>query len=321
MASNYTIYTGHVWRDYGSNKWILTLSGIKAGALQSAIPIFIALVGPFTWILVKYPWFRNSVLRQQRRNTFKPYYYRQKQVLLRNSAGDLGTIMDAGSLLNTWRKGDLRDQLFRTGPLLIVAFIFFWAWQAIGVISFFIWQYTPPPIGLIRSSSCGYNVLDGPPAELPFRRTGLSQTIQAETYVTQCYGSSSSGACNVFATQALTYNTSDGICPFDSADICISTNSTPFQLDSGLIDSHIGLGINAPPKNRVTYQKITTCSPIHSTQFARIVWANTTDEADYWPPETQLQQFYFGPIEGTNVSYTFEYSDWAPLDGFGYDLE
>lgn len=220
-----------------------------------------------------------------------------------------------------WRKGNFRGQLFRTGPLLIVAIVFFCAWQVIGVVSFFIWQATPPPVALIRSSSCGYNILDGPAAELAFRRVGLSETIQAETYVTQCYGSSASGACDVFANQSLAYNTSDGACPFESTDICISTNSTPIKLDSGLIDSHIGLGINAPPKDRVTYQKVTTCSPIHSTQFAEIVDANTTDEAYFWPPDTQLQQFYYGPIRGVNASYTFEYSTWAPVDGFGYDLK
>ena len=114
-------------------------------------------------------------------------------------------------------------------------------------MSFFIWQ-TTPSVALIRSSSCGYNILDGPAAELPFRRIGLSQTIQAETYVTQCYGSSSSGACNVFAKKNLAYNTSDEVCPFESSDICISTNSTPIRLDSGLINSHNDLGINALPK-------------------------------------------------------------------------
>lgn len=320
MSSNYTIYTRHIWTEFGSNKWILTLDGRQAGTLQSAIPIFISLVGPLTWILVKYPWFRMSVLRKQRRRPFKPYYYRQKQVLLRNSTGDLGTFFDAVRLFKAWHEGNIRGQLWRTSPLVFVALFFFCAWQVIGVVSFFIWQ-TTPSLALIRSSSCGYNILDGPAAELPFRRIGLSQTIQAETYVSQCYGLSSSGACNVFAKQALTYNTSDGVCPFESADICISTNSTPIQLDSALIDSHIDLGINAPPKNRVTYQKVAVCSPIHSTKFAQIVWANTTDEASLWPPDTQLQQFYYGPIRGLNTSYTFEYSDWAPSDGFGYDLE
>ena len=320
MSSNYTIYTGHVWTEFGTNKWILTLDGRQAGVLQSIIPIFISLVGPLTWIMVKYPWFRKSVLRKQRSRPFKPYYYRQKQVLLRNSAGDMGTFFDVAGLFRAWHKNNIRGQLWRTGPLLVVALLFFCAWQVIGVVSFFIWQ-TTPSVALIRSPSCGYNVLDGPAAELPFRRIGLSQTIQAETYVTQCYGSSSSGACNVFAKQALSYNSSDKVCPFESSDICISSNSTPIQLDSGLVDSHADLGINAPPKNRVAYQKVTTCSPIHSTRFAQIVSANATDEASFWPPDTQLQQFYFGPIKEVNASYTFEYSDWAPLDGFSYDLK
>jgi hypothetical protein len=166
-----------------------------------------------------------------------------------------------------------------------------------------------------------YNFLEGPGAEISFRRSGLIETIQAETYVTQCYGSGSSGACNVHAKQATQHTPPNTTCPLTDSDICISVNSTPYQLDTGPIDSHTDLGINAPLENRVTYQKINTCSPIHSTKFAQIVNANETNEAYYWPPDTRLQQFYYGPILNTNFSYTFEYSEWTPLDNFPYDIQ
>ena len=160
-------------------------------------------------------------------------------------------------------------------------------------------------VALIRSSACGTNFLEGPSAELPFRRIGLSKTIQAETYVTQCYGSSSSGACSVYASQSIAFTRSNSTCPFQPPDLCISTNSTPYQLDSGPINSHIDLGINAHLNNSITYQKITIYSPVHSTPFPQIVLANETDEAVDWPAGTTLQQFYFRPISGDNISYTF----------------
>jgi hypothetical protein len=318
MSSNYTIYTGHVWKDYGSNKWILTLNGASAGVLQSIIPIFITLVGPVTWIIIKYTWYQLSLCRRRRTPN---YYYRQKQILLRNSAGDLGTVNDAFCLFWIWRAGNMWQSLGRAFPLLLVAVFFFCACQVAGIVSFYIWQTTVPTVALIRGSVCGTYFVTDPSAELAFRRMGISETIQAETYVTQCYGSSSSGACGVYSSQSIAFNESDTTCPFQSPAICISTNSTPYQLDSGPINSHTDLGINAPPSNRITYQKLTTCSPVHSSPFAHIVWANETDEAADWPPDTRLQQFYFGPITNANFSYTFEYSEWAPEDGFGYDIE
>jgi hypothetical protein len=184
MSSNYTIYKGHVWKEHGSNKLLLTLKGAGAGALQAAIPLFIALVGPSAWIWIAYPWFRLSVSRASRKYPH-PFYYRQHQVLLRNTAGDLGTVSASFGILRSWKKHGFLAALRRITPLAIVALLFFSAWQVAGVVSFYIWQTKQPTVGLIRSSNCGYNFLVGPTAELPFRRIGLSQTIQAETYVTQ----------------------------------------------------------------------------------------------------------------------------------------
>jgi hypothetical protein len=322
MSANYTIYKGRVWKEYTSNKLLLTLDAGAAGALEAAIPLWVSLVGPLSWILIQYCWFRISVLRGIRVQQTLPFYYRQKQVLLHNSAGDLSTVADSFRLFWAWRKKQgYQKSCWKTAPLLIIALLFWSGWQATAIVSSYIWQTKEPTVGLVRSGTCGYSIPEGPGADLATRQSGISVTIAAETYVTQCYGTGSTGACDVYAKQALNYNSSDTTCPFPSPDICISTNSTPYRLDTGPLDSHSDLGINAPPKDRVTYQKINVCSPIHSTRFAMVVNANETDEAYYWPPDTQLQQFYFGPIYETNFSYTFEYSDWAPLDGFGYDIQ
>jgi hypothetical protein len=36
MSSTYTIYQGYVWWEYGTNKLLLTLSGVASGTLQAA---------------------------------------------------------------------------------------------------------------------------------------------------------------------------------------------------------------------------------------------------------------------------------------------
>lgn len=178
-------------------------------------------------------------------------------------------------------------------------------------------------VALIRGQYCGYNEILLPDyfnqsAEVSFVNFILTQTILAETYVSQCYGSNSAPACNIYPSQSISFEASDAECPFESPGICIAENSTPYRMDSGPLNSHIDLGINAPTENRVTYQKVTTCSPLSSANFASIVLANETDDAGVWPPDTVLQRFYYGPVG--NVSYTFQYSQDAPDYSWAYDI-
>lgn len=325
MSGNYSFYHGHVWTDYSNGMHVLTLKTPAAGALQATIPVWISLVGGGSWIFIKRMWYHGHFRRNQLKNLPSNLFDRQRQVLLRNSAGDLGTLWEAKDLWWTWRKMPVtsRRPLSRILPLLLTVLIFWSFWQVASIISFYIWQTKVPDVGLIRSQNCGYLLLNSSTDNLAFRSVGLSQTILAETWVSQCYGNSStdSGACNLYPTQSIDFtNKTDVPCPFTSPDICISANSTPYQMDSGPINSHTDLGINAPKKDRITYQKITTCSPIHGTPFAKIVNANETDEADLYPPDTVLQRYFLGPIHGFNETWTFEYNTWAPLDGFGYQI-
>jgi hypothetical protein len=91
-------------------------------------------------------------------------------------------------------------------------------------------------------------------------------------------------------------------------------------MDIGPIDSHLDLGINAPPRDRITYRKITTCSPIEAEPFVQVVNSSETDEAGVWLNGTILDRFFFGPVAGLGDAWTYEYNEFAPLDGFGYQI-
>ena len=142
MSSNYTILTGRIWKEHGSKKLILTLNGARAGALEAAIPLWISLVGPLTWIVIQYVWFQCSTLRGPRKHPFRPLYYRQKQVLLRNSSGDLGTVSNSFALfLSWWKIGEWKAKAFlnafwRTSPLGLTALLFWSVWQVLAIVSF-----------------------------------------------------------------------------------------------------------------------------------------------------------------------------------------
>ena len=116
---------------------------------------------------------------------------------------------------------------------------------------------------LIRSPDCGY---------LNFNETGTSlalaalnsvevnDTLTATTYSRACYGNSQNSLqCTQYPQPQLLWKVNqNATCPF-SDDLCFYGDSSAYEMDTGLIDSHQALGINAPKSERVQYRKVTTC--------------------------------------------------------------
>lgn len=85
-------------------------------------------------------------------------------------------------------------------------------------------------------------------------------------------------------------------------------------MDTGPLDSHEILGLNAPVSERVTVRKVTSCSPIHFAKYASFetmpIGNGSTD------PFLLLS---FGPVTGVS-SYTYAYDTHWILAGMGYSL-
>ena len=120
---------------------------------------------------------------------------------------------------------------------------------------------------IIRGSECGFWIPSNADGGLEFQQKILNDTIQSSVYSRDCYGSGAKPlTCVKYVTQDLPYNSSDKEpCPFAS-NIC-SDRAPAFMLDSGPLDSHVHFGINAAPKNRLTYRKRTTCSVLNFTRM------------------------------------------------------
>jgi hypothetical protein len=321
MSGNFSIYTGYPWTDYTDGRLILTLPSSPSGALQAIIPLYIALLAPFSWVIIKRIWYHLSVHCE---NGHAPVLllHRGEDRLLRNSAGGLTMSRDA---ISVWRRSRQPTALpsLRLSLMFVVGVLFWTFWQVAAILSFYIWQGKVTNLALIRSPYCGFLLFDNNKELTAFVSTELGQTILAETWVSQCYGdpSSTSSACSLYPAQSINFEVnSKAECPFTSSDICVATNSSPHQMDTGPINSHFGLGINAQETDRITYRKNTTCSPVHAKLFGQTVNANETSEASDWPPDTVLQRFFFGPIISPSVPWTYEYNTYAPLDGFGYEI-
>jgi hypothetical protein len=86
-------------------------------------------------------------------------------------------------------------------------------------------------------------------------------------YIQNCLGSSYSDSgselnagCNMFNTPELNWTSTTVSCPF--GDLCLGPPNSSLNMDTGLIDSRAGLGINSDDNSLVQWRKNTTCSPI-----------------------------------------------------------
>ncbi|KAI4269529.1 MAG: hypothetical protein L6R38_007434 [Xanthoria sp. 2 TBL-2021] len=86
-------------------------------------------------------------------------------------------------------------------------------------------------------------------------------------------------------------------------------------MDTGLLDSHQALGINAPLSDRVHYRKVTTCSPITAKNHFRTHNDTNPDHIAYGDP---LMDYLFGPVGDLN--YTFSYNMHSIANRNGYEL-
>lgn len=82
-------------------------------------------------------------------------------------------------------------------------------------------------------------------------------------------------------------------------------------MNTGLIDSHSHLGLNARKEHRLTYRRLTTCAPINATKFL-----NTTDSGQ---DRTYKYSLGFNP-QLHNGDLTFSYNDRTIYDSVGYQI-
>lgn len=117
---------------------------------------------------------------------------------------------------------------------------------------------------LIRSPDCGSLNFTGEAASqqslAALNSVDVNDTLAATTYSRACYGSSHNLLqCAQYPQQQLPWKVNqNATCPFKN-DLCFYGDSSAYEMDTGHIDSHQALGINAPKSERIQYRKVTTC--------------------------------------------------------------
>jgi hypothetical protein len=175
---------------------------------------------------------------------------------------------------------------------------------------------------LSRSPDCGVfkqsylNALNSQPAtglvnrlNLDFQAKSQDDTQLSQEYVQACYNStdSSSPSCAPFPTRQLSFTTNPGVpCPFD-APVCHPTTAA-VSYDTGFIDSSTDLGLNAKPADRISYRRVTTCTPLNDQAYIT-GWRNASSARG--GPDIDVVDAYYGPSRDADRNATFSYGNFS----------
>jgi hypothetical protein len=317
MSSAARVYEGF-WTDHdhdGLSGARLTLDSYNAALLIAFIATFVTICGDRVWSAVRF------VLHQLRAGAERRGADDERradgenlQLLIVHSAMP-GVAWDALKLMLTGRR-DVSTVCY-VAVLAFLALFNFVAWTAAAVLSAWVAVSNGPLIHV--SPDCGFyadpsDTISFTPAAGAQARWLNSSTTAAE-YVRTCYNTSSSSnsLCQQFVQQEIRWTGKpNAICPFASG-MCLGGDNAAFEMDSGMIDSHATLGLNAAKENRVLYRRKSTCAPVVTRDpYAELI-------PGLYPGE-EYALYHYGDIVFSTLNYTYLLSTYAQRGPAGYIL-
>ena len=249
------------------------------------------LVGPAVWRILSF------LIHQQRaRCEPRDAVHYQQQVVLRNHGTPGSATWKLIQIAWHWRRL-AKNSTLRNLPLILLAASNIFVFAIAGVFSAEVVKAAGDET-LIRSPNCGSsfpNTSDS--ANLPsWYQWDAKQTRTASTYARACYLTTyDDSRCDRFTTPNITwtYDTT-APCPFDD-DLCQPSGA--YQMDSGYLNTHESLGINAKKSDRLSYRQVTTCAVLQ--QDNHVITNDTTVNQDL--------HFFYGKTGDTE--HTFSYSN------------
>jgi hypothetical protein len=265
------------WRDYSAdagNQHVLTLPLRWAGFLISALALLVSLAGGSFWTIMAY------ILHQSRvpHHTNIAPAQLQLQVLLRNAATPFSAVLDLISILWAWPKttGSLIRR--RAIALMAVALVSFVAFTVAGVFVAAIASNSEANIiALAKPGTCGLWELGYNNSDIlsyqAFVRGAVSTALRSRAYARAWYTETPSSVApqSYFLRQTLPYTTYHVQCPFKGENRCLSNDSSNSAMvwDTGRLNSHTHLGINAPADHTIDWRWVLTCSPVSTWDLHR----------------------------------------------------
>ena len=132
-------------------------------------------------------------------------------------------------------------------------------------------------------------------------------------YARTCYDTTATGSqCGAMVASSLTRYQKihyDQPCPFQK-DICLDPQKGAVQVDSGLLDTNLDMGLNSRRGNSVGYRRVTTCAPLQTQGYT--VDRNADTSMDEFQGDKYRQYNYGKALELSSgeptTNYTFEES-------------
>ncbi|KIW16617.1 hypothetical protein PV08_03805 [Exophiala spinifera] len=317
--SQTSVYTG-IWTDWSHGRasgLTLTLTQNHSGYLLSFLAILVTFAGAQLWKIAAFILHNLGSGKPLQRHRL---IHQQQQVILRNSQEAGSTILDLFRLVWAWRNQGARHS--RTYVTIVLATLILVGFSAAGILTGEITKSASKHM-LVQSNICGTWQATGDATSYAtttvYTQKNINDTLSAANYVANCYGDTlnSSFACTNFPRQSLPYVLQhNASCPFDDS-FCIDGPTSAVSFDTGLLDSHLHLGINAPPKHRIQYRRRTVCSPLaFGDRFCRA----ENDTLSGLGAVDEFVRCYTGPTVYTN--YTFSVDTHSYFVGTsGYQLQ
>jgi hypothetical protein len=331
-----TIYEG-TWTDWSKSSkalgWTWTLCPEHAVLVTNALAVFVTLTGSQLWSITRFT--LHQVGAKSLAASPSTPNHKKEQVILRNATTDLNTARLMAYL--AWRSKRRGGKTYpRTVSIAVFALLHAILFMAAGTFSNNAISAGGPQDGsmvLSRSKHCGvwnetYINIAGsgfadPSNEDTFRLTieyiaKQTHNVQLSIeYAQKCYLAEDSydymsSVCNTLKQPKLEWTTTNNnSCPF-GAGVCRS-DAGVVVMDTGDIDTHDDLGINAPPDERLKYRRITQCAVLNDT--GRVTgWDGVVEGNRAGPSPNQtsdMAKALYGPSLYKGTDWTYAYSNFA----------
>ena len=311
------IYTG-LWINWSHGAVLgstLTLSASHGGLLTAFLAIFVSVAGAACWTITSF------ALHQYRAKLeYQDGLHHQQQLILRGNFSPISAFSQFSQLIYHWQSL-AKNPIRRTLPLAIPALLNLILFALASVFSSQVAK-APGNEALISPGNCGdiswSDDLSFTLSRSIYASKVLNDSANAAAYARACYSTSQKPLlCNQYAKQQIPWKVNrNSSCPFGES-MCLLGPSAALELDTGLISSHDVLGINAPPKHRINYRKVTTCSPITTKNHFR-VW-NDTDPAHLAYGDKYIR--YELGEQNSDTNYTYSYNTHIQAENMGYVLK
>lgn len=299
--TGYPVYLG-VWTNWSHGQILgltLTLTRRNGAFLTAFLALYVTFTGTCFWRIGRF-----ALHQYLSSDAAEDTLYHQRQSILRNSASGTNGLISLSRVMISCRS-KTRRALYRILPLIIMTLLFTTLFAVASIFSARIGSEMDDEV-LITGRSCGQliseGVIDGDTRSNVIAPYESKDTNTLANYVQRCYSNiSDTDSCGPYVKGYLPRTVDrNATCPFKE-NICLYKDRN-IKLDTGHIDTHHDMGMNAPPHLRMTVRHITHCAPLVTNGYKRPY--NYSKDITY-------MRYYYGKVNPklNDLNFTYQYPE------------